>query len=201
MKKLIILICFMFVVMIDVVFAYNSFLITNNSILKGIQEIKFDNPIYLIDDLTYVPLRELTENLGIPVMWNNEKRQVILDINNKEVLYDKNSKANENLVNGVIPDEETAKNVAKSILEACTGRQVVYQDGDYEFYLSASFSEKQNCWFVVQYAKYKGEHFGGGNVSPIIQLNKSTGEVMSINLDFAWDKMIEFHQHKITGTK
>ena len=102
----------------------------------------------------------------------------------------KNIEANCCLENGVIPDAETAKNVAKSILEGCTGRAMEYIDGDYEYYLAVVFYKKANYWSITQLVKYKGEFFGGGNnMSPNILINKSTGEVILINLHPAWDDM------------
>lgn len=168
-------------------FAYNYMNKSKNLIFKNEQQMKFNNPVYIVDDLTYVPLREFSEKLGIPVKWINDKQQIVLEINNRSVLYDKNIEANQCLENGVIPDKQAAKSVAKSILEACTGKPMEYKEGDYEFFLAVDFSEAQNCWLVTQYAKCKDEFFGGGNVSPHIRINKSTGEVISINLEPSWD--------------
>lgn len=194
MKKIIKLVVILILLFAVNVFAYNYISESRNLILKNEQPIKFNNPIYTVDDLTYVPLREFCEKLGISLKWNQDRQQIVLDVNNKTVLYDKNIEANHCLENGVIPDEEAAKKVAKSILEACTGKPMEYKDGDYEYFLTVDFSETQNCWLVTQYAKYKGEFFGGGNVSPHIRINKSTGEVIYINLDPSWDGIRQVHQ-------
>lgn len=166
----------------------------NHVITIGLKETRLDNPIYLIDDRTYVPIRDLCDEMGIPVLWDSEKEQVKLDINNKRVHY-RDTEANAVLENGVIPNAETAKVIAKTIFETCMCKSVEYTDEDgYEFYLNVSFSEEQNSWLVYQDVKYRGNSFGGGNVSPIIRLNRATGEVMGINLEQAWDSIIEEHK-------
>ena len=53
-------------------------------------------------------------------------------------------------------------------------------------------------WIVTQHAKYNGNSFGGGNVSPIICINKATGEVVSINLESSWDTIVEAPKEKIS---
>ncbi len=201
MKKTVCLVAFVTLLFAVNVFAYNCINDTDNLILKNGQQMDFDNPVYTIDNLTYVPLREFSEKLGIQVNWIEHKRQVVLDTNHKKVLYDKDIKANSCLENGVIPDELTAKNVAKAILESCTGRPMEYKDGDYEYYLETSFFEPSNCWIVTQYATYKGEFFGGGNVSPHIQINKLTGEIISVNLNPSWDKIRQGHQSIMSNTE
>ena len=197
MKKLIITAACIIVFTVAVISAYAKSE-ANQTMVIGTQEVKFDNPIYLIEDMTYVPIRELSEKLGIPISWNNEKGRVELDINNKEVAHNE-TVANAVLVNGVIPDEETAKAVAKTILEACIGKPVEYEEDDYEFYLTVSFSDARNMWIITQYAKYNGNSFGGGNVSPVICINKATGEVVAINLEPAWDTIIKAHKERINS--
>lgn len=194
MKKLIISFVCTVTLAVIAVSAY-AFADANQTVIIGTKEVKFDNAIYVIDDKNYVPVRELCDKLGIPVLWNGENGQITVDINRKEIPHN-DTTANAVLKNGVIPDAETAKNVAKSILESCLGKPVEYKDDGYEFYLTAEFSEKQNSWTVTQYAKYNGEFFGGGNVSPVICLNRSTGEVVGINLESSWDKIaIEHKKH------
>ena len=195
MKKLLISLICVTILAITVVSVY-AFIDINQILIIGTKEVKFDNPIYVIDDKTYVPIRELCDKLGIPISWDSEKRQVKVDINNKEIPHN-NTVANAVLENGVIPNEETAKTIAKSILESCIGKPVEYKVDGYEFYLTVDFSEEQNSWVVTQYAKYNGNSFGGGNVSPVIRLNKSTGEVVGINLESSWDRIIEAHKKQL----
>ena len=194
LKKLFVLFTCIIVLMITAV-SVHAFINKNPIMIIGTEESEFDNPIYVINDRTYVPIRELCDKLGIPILWNSENRQITMDINNKKVPYDQ-TEANADLTNGVIPDADTAKSVAKTILESCMGKPVEYKEGDYEFYLTVDFSNEQNSWVVSQYAKHRGDFFGGGNVSPMIRLNKSTGEVIDINLESSWDKIIQVHQMK-----
>lgn len=200
MKKILCLVFFVAVFLAVNVFAFNCINNNENLILENGQQMEFNNPVYTIDNLTYVPLREFSEKLGILVDWIEDKSQVVLDTNHKKVLYNDNIEANSCLENGVIPDEKAAKNVAKAILESCTGRPMEYKDGDYEYFLKASYFESINSWLVVQYATYKGESFGGGSISPYIWINKSTGEVVEINLNPFWDELRQGHQ-KIMGNK
>lgn len=195
MKKLVVAIFCVVILAVTVVSVY-ALIDVNRVIIINSREVKFDNPLYVIEDRTYVPIRELCNKLGIPVLWNSEKGQISLDINNKEVPHNE-TEANAVLSNGVIPNAETAKSIAKTILESCIGKPVEYQEDGYEFYLTVEFSEKQNLWIVTQYARYNGKPFGGGNISPIIYLNKSTGEVTRINLESSWDKIIEAHKAKL----
>lgn len=194
MKKLFILLTCIVVLTITAI-SVHAFINIKQTLIIGTKEVEFDNPIYVINDRTYVPIRELCDKLGIPILWNSKNGQIKVDINNKKIPYDQ-TEANTDLTNGVIPNAETAKSVAKTILESCMGKPVEYKEGDYEFYLTVDFSKEQNSWVVSQYAKYRGDFFGGGNVSPMIRLNKSTGEVVDINLESSWDKIIQAHQMK-----
>jgi len=48
-------------------------------LLNG-NNLQFDNPVVTINDRAYVPLRELADNLGMNVVWNEEKQQVELGV-------------------------------------------------------------------------------------------------------------------------
>ena len=171
-----------FILLLTTVFSVCVLSNENYSIIIGQKETEFENPIYIIDNRMYVPLREFGEKLRIPVSWDSEKNQATFDTFHKKVLYNENFEANGVLENGVIPDKETAKKVAGAILESLLGSPVEFKQNGYEFFLGVSFSEPQNSWLVTQYAKYNGGPFFAGNVSPIINLSKSTGEVLGINL-------------------
>jgi len=55
------------------------------------EERNFENPIVTINDRTYIPLREISEVLGMDVEWDEENRKII--INNSQLLasHDNNS--------------------------------------------------------------------------------------------------------------
>ena len=168
---------------------------TEISILLGNQKIKMQQPIYLINGNTYVAIRELGEALGYPVSWKGDTNEVQLDIYHKELNYDKEKKDNMSLEKGVIPNEATARAVATTILEACSGKQLEYQDGNYEGYLHVSFYEQSNCWIISQKVKYKGEFFYATSaMGTYVYLNKTTGEVMAIGLDPLCEEATEKHK-------
>ena len=59
-------------------FATNIAVHKNKELKVGIKEVQFKNDFYMIDGKMYAPLRELSEKLGIPINWNEEKEQVEL---------------------------------------------------------------------------------------------------------------------------
>lgn len=139
------------------------------------------NEPLLKDGVTYVPLRECAENLGFQVAWDEETKTIDVDTYHKTVpnLVEAEIVAEQ----GAIPDEATAISVGKAILEAAMGRSVEYQDGEREFYLTATYYKKDNAWRVDQAGRYEGKAWYGTNFyTPFVVLNKNTGEVTSMNL-------------------
>lgn len=137
----------------------------------------------LLDGVTYIPLRECAEKLGLEVEWNAESRKIEVDTNHRNIqhLEDDTEVIKEQ---GVIPDEETALAIGKIILEKALGQRVEYQDGDRELQLHATYYTKLNGWKIYQTGTYKGiSYYGTNRPSPFVVLNKSTGEVTYINLD------------------
>ena len=177
-----------------IILAISLVIVKNDGTGEEGVDVEFIDGVYISDGKVYVPIQELSEVLGVPVVWNDETKQLEYPIASKEVLHNE-TESNTALSNGVIPDEEAAKSIAKIIFESCLGKPVEYQENGYELYLTVDFSEARNVWIVVQWAKYNGEFFGGGNnISPRIMLDKSTGEVISIDLELSWDRIIAGHQ-------
>lgn len=161
-----------------IVMANNMYTI-DNVIEIGSEEVEFKNDIYNIDGKTYVPIRELSEKLRIPIEWDEEKNRVELLTDYKFVHTPEKMTLKEE---GVIPDEQTAYEIGKIILEKYAGRPLEYEKGNKIYYLSVRYQKEYNLWRVQQSIKYK---VGGGGSSgvyvPGVTLNKNTGEVISIN--------------------
>jgi len=180
MKKTVILAAFAVILLVTNVLAYNC---TNNDeliILKNTQRMNFKNPVYIIDNLTYVPLREFSEKLGIKVDWEEEKKQVKLLVNDKRIDVGDDTEYKDD---GVIPDKETALIVGKTILEKYLGRPLEYEAEEGTYYLRAIYHSKDNSWRVEQMCDYKvggGGGTGPSNPFPVIVLNRNTGEVIYI---------------------
>lgn len=82
------------------------------------KEITLDSPAVISNERTFVPLRFIAENLGFNVNWNPEERLIAVTEAKKE----ENPEFEELipapvLESGIIPDSETAKNVAFEILK------------------------------------------------------------------------------------
>lgn len=150
--------------------------------------IKFQYPLYSNGGRTYVSLREICDKLGIPIEWNNTNREVEMDIYNKKVPVSNKTLFKED---GVIPDQETALIIGKTILEKYAGKSMEYETDERIYYLRASFLESENAWIVVQNFKYKNPNVGGSTDFADfanVKLNKNTGEVMYINTNSTfWD--------------
>ena len=143
--------------------------------------VKLQYPIFINDDRIYVSVRSICDKLGIPIEWNGESKEVEIDIYNKKVqVSDKTIFKTE----GVIPDEETALIVGKTILEKYAERPMEYETESRIYYLYAEFIESENAWLISQRFRFKNPNSGGGigwaDYSNV-KLNKFTGEVMFIN--------------------
>jgi len=151
-----------------------------NELQLGTNVIQFKNDIYQINDKTYVPVRELAENLKIPIDWNPDSEQVFLDINHKQVHVPEKT---EYKPEGVIPDKETAYQVGKIILETYAGKSLEYETDEKIYYLRVYYQEQFNSWFIEQTFDFKdGTDWGGSGIyRPAVILNKNTGEVIGIN--------------------
>lgn len=150
-------------------------------IKMGTEYLTLKNNTYMCNDRIYVSLRDLCEQLNIPITWNNEKKEVEIDINNKTVPV--SNKTNEPL-EGIINDEETAIAIGKTILEKHCGRTLEYETEDKNYYLVAKYSEEQNEWAVYQTFDYKdGRLFVvlDKTSRPTVKLNRNTGEVLYLN--------------------
>ena len=60
--------------------------ISNVKIFINNVEEKFKNPIVLINNVTYVPLREINEKLNMTVNWDSENKAIMIN-DKQEVLY------------------------------------------------------------------------------------------------------------------
>lgn len=153
----------------------------NNSVVIYEDEMEFENPIYNVDGLTYVPLRELGEKLRIPVGWNEIKKQAELETRNKRILK---TEATELVNDQIIPDEATALAMGRAILEGQTGRKMEYKTSYGEYYLNVWDYENLNVWRVSQWVDLNEGGIGVNyDISPTVWLNKNTGEVMYLHLE------------------
>lgn len=137
----------------------------------------------LLDGVTYVPLRECAEKLGYQVEWNQERRRIEIDTSSRNV---QDLRANTEGVaeQGVIPDEETALAIGKIILEKALGQPVEYQDGERKLWLEVHYHTVYNEWRIYQLGTYEGDFYYTTNYfTPMVALNKSTGEVTRIDLE------------------
>ena len=97
--------------------------------------------------------------------------------------------AERNMMVGVISVSythlEIAYNIGKILLEKYSGKSLEYVKDNKTFYLTVDFHEETNTWLVYQTFKYNEEGgwiaSGSGLYVPSIELNKNTGEVISIN--------------------
>lgn len=178
--------------------AANINLTASNTIRIDNEDVKFTNDIYIIDNKTYVPLRELAEKMRIPIEWNEEKGQAELLTYFKTVNVGDRTEFKEE---GVIPDAETAYQIGKIILEKYTGTPMEYETDEYIVYLRTTYYEHLNVWYVSQTFKFKDENRGwasGNSVySPTVYLNKDTGEVIALNTYSTLEEVME----KFSNTK
>ncbi|MBQ3055520.1 MAG: hypothetical protein IJC88_05390 [Oscillospiraceae bacterium] len=139
-------------------------------------ECEFENEILYIDGKTYAPLRELMEFMRIPVEWWEINGLAVINPCMKEIYLD----GEPPVVDGIIPDEETALKFGKMILEQQTGTKMEYQTLHARFYLRVSYMEGINAWDVWQDAEWFGESPGNGHgpFKPCVRINKATGEVI-----------------------
>lgn len=164
-----------------VVMAANVYLANSNVIRIGAEDMKFNNDIYTIDEKIYVPIRELSEKIRIPILWDGGKNQVELLTDFKTVHTSEKTQLKED---GIIPDEETAHEIGKVILEKYAGEAMEYETDERIYFLIVKFQEQYNSWRVTQTYKFKDENKGWGSSGiyvPEVILNRNTGEVISIN--------------------
>ena len=150
----------------------------------GPNDAQMQYPIYESEDRVYVSVRDMCDNLGIPIEWDEENREINVDMYNKKTPVSDETEYKEE---GVIPDEETALTVGKTILEKYIGEPVEYETDDKIYYLDVEFLEQYNAWRMVQYFDFKnggGWSLTGENVEPLnISISKSTGEVLYLGGD------------------
>lgn len=156
------------------------FELADYSIKIGDAAVTLQTPIYENEDRVYVSLRSICDELGIPISWDGEKREVTMDVNNKRVqVSDKTSFKDE----GVIPDEETALAVGKAILEKYAGKPMEYETDRTIYFLRTEYLVEKNAWRIIQNFKFQPGIIGGidGGDFASVELSKNTGEVMYIN--------------------
>lgn len=127
------------------------------SIRLGNDIITMQYPSFIRNDRAYVSVRNLCDVLDIPIHWDGEKNEVHMDVYNKKVQVSDKTEYREE---GVIPDEETALIVGKTILEKYANRPMEYETEDKIYYVRANFIEAENAWLVVQNFKYKNPNLG-----------------------------------------
>ena len=182
MRKILSFILLVVVVLTTTTLANSGDLIQGGSyIVKiGNNDINSKYPTYVINDRVYIPLRSFCDTLGIPIGWDDEKKEASVDIYNKKVRVSSDTKLFEG---GVIPDEETALAVGKIILERYAGLPMEYETEDKIFYLKVHFDLETNTWRISQWFDFKngGGWAASGVILPCVYINKNTGEVMYIN--------------------
>jgi Copper amine oxidase N-terminal domain. len=162
----------------------NTFQLASYSIKLGNSVVELNSPIYASDGKTYVSLRDICDELRIPIYWDSEKSEVVVDIFNKTVQVSDKTEFKEA---GIVPDEETALAIGKIVLETYAGRPMEYETDEKIFYLRATYIEKQNAWNVVQFFDYKedGKGWAMGGMGGIdmcrVVISRLTGEVLSIS--------------------
>jgi len=160
----------------NIVFELCSF-----NIKLGNSDINVKNTAYLKDNSIYVPLRGICNELGMSVSWNNEKKEATIDKYSKKVNVSHKTVFKEE---GVIPDEEIALIVGKTILEKYAGRNMEYESDENIYYLTVIDCPEENAWIVVQNFERKNPMSGGstdyGDFANV-KISKSTGEVIYIN--------------------
>ena len=143
----------------------------------------FSNDIFIKDSRLYVPIRELANILNIPIEWDEEKKIAKLLPENKRVMMiigetnqiDKSSFC-------VVPDEGTAYNIGKIVLESVLQESVVFNSKEWSSELEVSYEESTNYWLVTQKVYYKGNLYNGVNANNNVLINKNTGEIIKIIL-------------------
>lgn len=135
----------------------------------------------LMNEKTYVSIRELAEKFNVPIKWDSTNKEVIVSTELKQVeLSDKT----EFKPNGVIPDKETAYKIGKILLEEYMGQQIEYTTEDKVYFLNVEYREKDNVWIISQRFEYTNGlqwTYGDSIYIPTIMINKNTGEVVYIN--------------------
>ena len=167
-----------------VVFANGSgcFSISNCSVKIGSSTEKIQYPLYMNDNRIYISLRNICDELGIPLKWDDERREATVDIYNKKLNVSDKTPIKED---GVIPDKETAYTVGKVILEKYAQKPLEYETDEKNYYLIVEFSEQYNSWIIRQTFEFKDKESGwaGGDglYTPFVILSKNTGEVLYVN--------------------
>lgn len=159
-----------------------------NAVQIGAEVLQFENDLYNINGKTYVPVRELADYLKIPIDWDSNSEMVSLDTNHKQVHVPEKT---EYKPEGVIPDEETAYQVGKIILETYAGKSLEYETDEKIYYLAVEYRENVNAWCVYQTFDYKNGDSWVAEILyvPAVVLNKNTGEVVSINTYASFDNL------------
>ena len=178
MKKKII---FAFVICLSLIITVSAVNISDYKIIFGYEDITSQSQSFIQDDKIFVSVRNLCDELNIPIYWDENKKEVHIDIYNKKTpLSDKTEYKEE----GVIPDEETALIIGKTILEKYAGRSLEYETEDKIYYIDATYIKRFNAWMISQTYKYKfvgGWSAGDRFYWPHVILSKNTGEVLYLN--------------------
>jgi hypothetical protein len=181
-KSIIISIMFVLLLMGTVAASSSIYEKSDNTIKFGNQNMQLESPIFLINDKIYVSLRNLCNELNIPIEWDGENGETTIDIYHKKIEVSNKTEYKEQ---GVIPDEETALTVGKAILEKYVGKHMEYETEDKIYYLETKYLENENSWYVGQMFSYKdtskGWSTGGSIYVPCVKISKNTGEVLFIN--------------------
>ncbi len=157
----------------------------------GIEDAEFEYPVFNNEGNTYVSLRDICKELHIPVYWNEETKEAVVDKPNSEISISNSTKRKED---GIIPDKETALAIGKIILETYTGEKYEYETKNVKYFLVAEFNEEYNAWEIVQNYEYKkmpNFALGGGGKRPCIALSKNTGEVIYMNTYFTHKEILQ----------
>lgn len=181
MKKVLCALSIMSILCATVAAANNDILerLYEYNIKIGMKQAHFSDGVYIKNDKIYVPLRELCDNLNIPIEYDSTNKQVFLNIYKRSSEHYMNTNKKED---GIITDEETAVAVGKIILEKYSGKETEYETEDAIYYLKAKYSETDNAWLVYQDVKFKGTKGWSveGAYPMYVGISRCNGEILTI---------------------
>ena len=188
MKKIIIFTVAIIFMINTVVFAA-SLIISETKVLVLGKEEKFENDIYNDNGKIYVPVREFCEKLNIPIEWDEKNKSIKVEAANMVIRSDSTEEKD------MIPDEETAINVARIILEKHMERKI--ENNMYE--LSASLDGDE--WHVYLDFSKKSNSFSSHTPLICVYLSKITGAVkyistyttLNIDENFSDNEVVDFY--------
>ncbi len=154
---------------------------SNIRIFFGDKKIKFDLPVVVIDNYTYIPLRETAEKFNIDIKWDKNESKIILD----DYMYGFDIyKIFENLFKFKLPSEAKILNYDYEIVGGkqcnndiqCLSLKISINENDIEFIKNSIKSNNEwrviNEWETLSYMK---KTFSWWNLTDITETILSYG--------------------------